>query len=161
MGNHCGCCETSQGLFVISKASGVWHQTNCILFTPHLLSAHDLRPVRKQPFRLNVRKHWLNILAICATVLGLSTTIYFIFYTNNSQDTRPPIVFGQNYDSDTCKLTVIELRGSFGEKFKGRCEKGIKFMNFPLIFLRFWHFKFFFPKSTSKIFHFDLLSVLL
>lgn len=43
---------------------------------------------------------------LCATVLGLSTTAYFIFYTSNYEVTRLPIVFGQNYDSDTSKLSI-------------------------------------------------------
>lgn len=72
----------------------------------HLILAHSHKSSGKSPFSLNIKKNWLNVLAFCATVLGLSTTIYFIFYTNSSEVSRPPIVFGRNYDSDTCKLSM-------------------------------------------------------
>lgn len=72
--------------------------------------AHRLKP-EKKPKKIStlIRKNWLNILAVCATVLGLSTTIYFIFYTEKSDNAPPPIVFGRNYDSDTCKSLQIAI----------------------------------------------------
>jgi hypothetical protein len=75
-----------------------------LLFIP----ASDKKPSFTKPFTITIRKHWLNILAICATILGISSTIYFIFYTDRSQEPRQPIVFDRNYDSDTCKLTLID-----------------------------------------------------
>jgi len=53
--------------------------------------------------KFSLRKNWLNILAVCSILLGVSTTIYFLIYANNSDTTPQPILFGKNYDDSTCK----------------------------------------------------------
>ncbi|CAO1316046.1 unnamed protein product [Diamesa tonsa] len=50
---------------------------------------------------IDPKKHWLQILAVFAIVLGLSTTVYYTILANKTTDQRPPIVFGKNYESDT------------------------------------------------------------
>jgi hypothetical protein len=72
----------------------------------------DHKSSKPKSFKLNLRKNWLNVLAICATILGLSTTAFFIFYTNKEAAPRPPIIFGQGYNSDTCKFNPLALATS-------------------------------------------------
>lgn len=74
-------------------------------------TARSRKALSRGVYCSDLQRHWLNILAVCATVLGISSTIYFVFYTNRMEASPPPIVFGRNYGSDTCKLSISWFYG--------------------------------------------------
>lgn len=65
-----------------------------------------------------LRRNWLNVLAVCATVLGISTTIYFIVFTGSVKTAPPPILFGSNYNSDACECINIPWRLNHSKPFQ-------------------------------------------